>query len=57
MAVEPGIPVAHLEPALRSRDCTMPEKIDRIVVKEFSEYLFLWDGRAAERVATMICGP
>jgi len=57
VAVEPGIPVAHLEPALRSRDCTMPEKIDRIVVKEFSEYLFLWDGRAAERVATMICGP
>src|ERR1700730_3467009 len=50
VAVKLGIPVAHLEPGLRSFDRTMPEEINRIVADEFSEHLFLHSDEAIENL-------
>lgn len=46
-SVRLGIPVAHVEAGLRSRDKEMPEEINRILTDQISELLFTTEESAA----------
>lgn len=45
-----GIPVAHVEAGLRSRDMGMPEEINRLCTDAISDYLFTTDVLASENL-------
>jgi UDP-N-acetylglucosamine 2-epimerase (non-hydrolysing) len=40
VAAKKGVPVAHVEAGLRSRDRTMPEEINRVLTDQISDLLF-----------------
>jgi UDP-N-acetylglucosamine 2-epimerase (non-hydrolysing) len=50
VAVKRGIPVAHVEAGLRSRDRTMPEEINRLVTDAVSDLLFATSPDAIENL-------
>ncbi|MBN1866417.1 UDP-N-acetylglucosamine 2-epimerase (non-hydrolyzing) [Candidatus Sumerlaeota bacterium] len=45
-----GVPVAHVEAGLRSRDRTMPEEINRILVDRISDFLFVTERSGIENL-------
>ena len=47
-----GVPVAHVEAGLRSRDMEMPEEINRLCTDVLCEYLFTTDETASENLRT-----
>jgi UDP-N-acetylglucosamine 2-epimerase (non-hydrolysing) len=51
VAAKAGIPVAHVEAGLRSRDWSMPEEVNRVVVDRVSDFLFASSPDAAENLA------
>jgi len=50
VAVKLGIPVAHVEAGLRSRDRTMPEEINRLLTDAVSDLLFATSADAVENL-------
>jgi UDP-N-acetylglucosamine 2-epimerase (non-hydrolysing) len=50
VAVKLGVPVAHVEAGLRSRDRTMPEEINRLVTDAVSDLLFATSADAVENL-------
>ena len=52
-----GIPVAHVEAGLRSRDMKMPEEINRLCTDVISDFLFTTDRLADENLLAEGCPP
>ena len=52
-----GIPVAHVEAGLRSRDLSMPEEINRLCTDVISDFLFTTDGLANANLIAEGCAP
>ena len=52
-----GIPVAHVEAGLRSRDMSMPEEINRLVTDVLSDLLFTTDELAGANLLAEGCPP
>jgi UDP-N-acetylglucosamine 2-epimerase (non-hydrolysing) len=52
-----GIPVAHVEAGLRSRDRDMPEEINRLCTDVISDFLFTTDELAGANLLAEGCGP
>ncbi|HEY2924056.1 MAG TPA: UDP-N-acetylglucosamine 2-epimerase (non-hydrolyzing) [Candidatus Eisenbacteria bacterium] len=50
VAVKLGVPVAHVEAGLRSRDRTMPEEINRLLTDAVSDLLFATSPDAVENL-------
>jgi UDP-N-acetylglucosamine 2-epimerase (non-hydrolysing) len=49
-AAKVGVPVAHVEAGLRSRDWTMPEEINRVLTDQLSDLLLIPSRDAAENL-------
>lgn len=45
-----GVPVAHVEAGLRSRDRSMPEEINRLLTDQLADFLFTTSRRAGENL-------
>jgi UDP-N-acetylglucosamine 2-epimerase (non-hydrolysing) len=52
-----GIPVAHVEAGLRSRDMSMPEEINRLCTDVISDFLFTTDPLADQNLLSEGCPP
>ena len=52
-----GIPVAHVEAGLRSRDMSMPEEINRLCTDVISDLLFTTDELAGANLLAEGCAP
>jgi UDP-N-acetylglucosamine 2-epimerase (non-hydrolysing) len=52
-----GIPVAHVEAGLRSRDVSMPEEINRLCTDVISDLLFTTDELAGANLIAEGCAP
>src|SRR5215831_2346213 len=52
-----GIPVAHVEAGLRSRDMSMPEEINRLCTDVISDFLFTTDQLAGVNLIAEGCAP
>lgn len=50
VAAKRGIPVAHVEAGLRSRDRRMPEEINRVLTDQISDYLFTTEPEANQNL-------
>ena len=50
-----GIPVAHVEAGLRSRDMSMPEEINRLCTDVISDFLFTTDRLAGQNLMAEGC--
>jgi UDP-N-acetylglucosamine 2-epimerase (non-hydrolysing) len=50
VAAKMGIPVAHVEAGLRSRDRTMPEEVNRVVTDVLADFLFATEPSGVENL-------
>jgi UDP-N-acetylglucosamine 2-epimerase (non-hydrolysing) len=54
-AAKLGVPIAHIESGLRSRDRTMPEEINRVLTDHLSDFLFIHSPDARENLLAEGC--